>query len=261
MSVRLFIASVPARRPFALTTSLLLALACFSAFTPALAQNNLASEYGFQPLELYKLDNRIANLTLADIDGDKIEDVIVSNNGRSRIDILFSSPKIQPDAEETDKSVNSPVYDKRMRPRRYSVNKEIVSLVTGDFNSDGRTDIAYYGTPSGLVVLANQGEGRFADPVVKTVGDAANTATGLAAADLTGDGKTDLILLRDQEIVVLPQAAGGQLGEPIRIGHSATRPRLMRLGEFDGDGHTDVVIISSSDDYPLHIRFGTGTTG
>ncbi|MFM7131197.1 MAG: FG-GAP repeat domain-containing protein [bacterium] len=261
MSVRLFIASVPARRTFALTTSLLLALACFSAFKPALAQNNLASEYGFQPLELYKLDNRIANLTLADIDGDKIEDVIVSNNGRSRIDILFSSPKIQPDAEETDKSVNSPVYDKRMRPRRYSVNKEIVSLVTGDFNSDGRTDIAYYGTPSGLVVLANQGEGRFADPVVKTVGDAANTATGLASADLTGDGKTDLILLRDQEIVVLPQAAGGQLGEPIRIGHSATRPRLMRLGEFDGDGHTDVVIISSSDDYPLHIRFGTGTTG
>ncbi len=238
---------------FAICSLLLLSLS-----RPVLSQDNLAAEYGFLPLELYKLDNRISNLTLADIDGDKIDDVIVSNNGRSRIDILFSSPKIQPDAEETDKSVNAPVYDKRMRQRRYSVNKEIVSLVAGDFNSDGRTDIAFYGTPSGIVVLINQGEGRFAEPVIKSAGDAANTATGLAAADLTGDGKTDLVLLRDQELVVLPQGANNQLAEPIRIGHSANRPRLLKLGEFDGDGNVDVVILSSSEDYPLHIRFGTG---
>lgn len=236
----------------------LLLLAIFAVQPTAHAQSNLAAEYGFLPLELYKLDNRIANLTLADIDGDKINDVIVSNNGRSRIDILFSSPKIQPDTEETEKGVNSPAYDKRMKARRYSVNKEIVSLVAGDFNADGRIDIAYYGQPAAVVIMLNQGDGRFADPLIKTVGDAANTATGLATADLTGDGKTDLVLLRDTEIVVLPQSANGQLADPVRIGHSALRPRLLKIGEFNGDGLTDLLVISSAEDYPLHFRFGIG---
>ncbi len=33
----------------------------------------LADYFGFQPLELYKLDSRIGNLQLKDLDGDKVE--------------------------------------------------------------------------------------------------------------------------------------------------------------------------------------------
>ena len=32
---------------------------------------NLAQEYGFLPVEIYKFDNRMSNLTLADLDGDR----------------------------------------------------------------------------------------------------------------------------------------------------------------------------------------------
>src|SRR6185436_7963867 len=52
----------------------------------------LADYFGFQPLEVYKLDARI-NLLLRDLDGDKVDDIVVVNNGRSRIDLLLSGKK------------------------------------------------------------------------------------------------------------------------------------------------------------------------
>ncbi|MFM1801844.1 MAG: hypothetical protein RJA81_1196 [Planctomycetota bacterium] len=215
------------------------------------------TDFGFLPLEIHKLENRISNLILADLDGDKAQDIIVSNNSRSRIDILYSSPKITPDTEETDRGVNTPAYDKRMKARRYSVNKEIVSIAAGDFNSDGRLDLAYYGNPTALVVLINKGNGEFEEPRTRNIGDAVRSTSSLLAADLTGDQKTDLVMLRDQEFVVLPQTANGSFGDPVRVGHSALRPRLMKAADFDGDGGTDLMILSSAEDYPLHLRLST----
>src|SRR4051812_48200278 len=56
-------------------------------------ETRLADYFGFLPLEIYKLDTRLNNLMLRDLDGDKINDIIVVNNGRSRIDILLSGKK------------------------------------------------------------------------------------------------------------------------------------------------------------------------
>ena len=77
----------------------------------------LADYFGFLPLELYKLDTRIGNLQLADLDGDKIDDIIVSNNGRSRIDLLLTTKKPADDkpARPFRKDPNELEYDRRMR--------------------------------------------------------------------------------------------------------------------------------------------------
>ena len=75
---------------------LLVIVSLFLLEHDALAQApvpKLADYFGFLPLELYKLDTRIGNLQLADLDGDKIDDIIVSNNGRSRIDLLLTTKK------------------------------------------------------------------------------------------------------------------------------------------------------------------------
>src|SRR4051794_6218242 len=53
----------------------------------------LADYFGFLPLEVYKLDPRIGNLLVRDLDGDKADDILVVNNGRSRIDLLLSGKK------------------------------------------------------------------------------------------------------------------------------------------------------------------------
>ena len=60
---------------------------------PPAAAPKLADYFGFLPLEIYKLDARISNLLVRDLDGDKIDDIVVVNNARSRIDLLLSTKK------------------------------------------------------------------------------------------------------------------------------------------------------------------------
>src|SRR5262245_45196811 len=109
------------------------------AQSPAKKEARLADYFGFQAPELYKLEHRIGNLLLKDLDGDKIEDIVVSNNARSRIDLLLSTKKPEDDQASRPfrKDVNELEYDRRMRLVSLPVNKEVVSLDTGDFNGDG----------------------------------------------------------------------------------------------------------------------------
>ena len=53
----------------------------------------LADYFGFLPLEIYKLERRIGNLMINDLDGDKTDDIMIGHNARSRIDVLLSTSK------------------------------------------------------------------------------------------------------------------------------------------------------------------------
>ena len=50
-----------------------------------------------------------------------------------------------------------------MRLSSVTVNKEVVSIDTGDFNGDGKPDLVFYGTPAEVTILFNDGKGRFSD--------------------------------------------------------------------------------------------------
>ncbi len=63
------------------------------------------------------------------------------------------------------------------------------SIVTADFNEDGKLDIAYTGPGHGAVIRYGDGAGKFPTPLSLTE---ANTGY-LAAADLTGAGHTDIV--------------------------------------------------------------------
>ncbi len=142
----------------------------------------LADYFGFQPLELYKLDNRIGNLQLKDLDGDKVDDIIVTNNGRSRIDLLLSTKKADDDKASRPfrKDPNELEYDRRMRLVSIPVNKEVVSVDTGDFNGDGKPDLVFYGTPAEVEILFNEGKGHFGSPKKINTGDAVQRPAALA---------------------------------------------------------------------------------
>ncbi|GAC1473243.1 MAG: hypothetical protein NVSMB9_21540 [Isosphaeraceae bacterium] len=220
----------------------------------------LSEYFGFLPLEVYKLDTRIANLVIKDLDGDKIEDILVSNNGRSRIDLLLSRKK----AAEDDSTpaflkteVNKIVSDRRMRLVNIPVNKEVVSLAVGDFNADGKPDLAFYGTPAELIVLLNEGEGRFDNANARriNIAEAVESGTALTAGDLNRDGRDDLALLCANELIVVYQGEKGKLGEPEHLPHTAATPRMLRATDLDGDGGDDLAILDGGTDDPLRVRF------
>jgi hypothetical protein len=219
----------------------------------------LAEYFGFQPLEIYKLENRIGNLLLKDLDGDKIEDIAISNNARSRIDLLLSSKRPADDrsARPFRKDPNELDYDHRMRLVSIPVNKEVVSIDAGDFNGDGKPDLVFYGTPAEVEILFNQGPGRFASPKRINTGEAAERASALTVGDLDQDGRDDLALLAENELVFVCQTSPGSLGEPERVPHTASKPWLIKAIDVDGNGASDLLILDTESDHPIHIRFAT----
>jgi hypothetical protein len=227
-------------------------------------QSRLADYFGFLPLEIYKLDTRISGLVLEDLDGDKTADIVVINNARSRIDLLLSSKKADGEGDGAARAgaganakggPNEVVYDRRMRLVSLPVNKEVVSLQAGDLNGDGKPDLAFYGTPAELIVLINDGGGEFHQAAPIHSGEAVESGTALAVADLNRDGRADLALLETNELVLVYQDARGQLGEPERLPHTAGKPRMVRAVDLDGDGGNDLVILDGDSDDPVRVRF------
>ncbi len=217
----------------------------------------LADYFGFLPLEVYKIDTRISGLLIRDLDGDKVEDIAVINNARSRIDLLLSTPGPDPEAPAS-KEVNEVRSDRRMRLVSVPVNKEVVSLQAGDFDGDGKADLAFYGNPAGLEILYNKGGGKFADVRKINTGEALEAAGALSVGDLDRDGRDDLALITKDEVLIVYQREKGKLGEPERLPHTLENPRMVKAVDLDGDGVDDLVMLNGGPDGPIRVRFAVG---
>ena len=230
-----------------------------SLAAPPADSPKLADYFGFQPLEMYKLERRIGNLLIRDLDGDKTGDIIVGNNARSRIDLLLSTRRPAEEAENRPfrKEVNELEFDRRMRLVSIPVNKEVVSIDTGDFNGDGKPDLVFYGTPAEVEILFNEGPGRFGSSKRVNTGEAMESPGALAVGDIDQDGRDDLVLVAENDLVFVYQTAPGVLSEPERVPHTASSPKMVKLLDLDGNGSRDLVILDGGTDHPIHVRFAS----
>src|SRR6185503_4643051 len=157
------------------------------------------------------------SLHVADIDGDGLKDIIVANNSRSKITILYNQTgktNLNKKAEAVVKTdINELPPDARFRIESIASEKRISSLVVADLNGDGRPDIAYYGEPKELVVLYNQGTNTWSAPKRWPIEDGQLVPNALNTGDLNGDGQPDLVLLAENQIYFLPQKKDHTLGE------------------------------------------------
>jgi FG-GAP-like repeat len=97
----------------------------------------------------------------------------------------------------------------------------------GDFNGDGRIDLAY-GTGVGLSVFQGTGDGTFAPPVTYLAG---SNVVSLAAVDLNGDGRPDLVAGTGGTIAVLLGTGDGTFGLVIFV-QVADGPLALFIASF-----------------------------
>jgi hypothetical protein len=221
------------------------------------AANTRTNTFGFTGPEIFPIDNQISQLHVADFNGDGLNDILVVNNARSKINILYnqtgktnaSSMRGQPNRRE----MNELPPDSRFRIESIASEKRISSLVVADLNGDGRPDIAYYGEPKELVVQYNEGSNTWSAPKRWPIEDGQLSPNALAAGDLNGDGRTDLVLLGENCVYFLPQKEDHTLGEPQKIPFSGS-VKAVQVLDVDGDGRSDLLLVNWEDRNPFRFR-------
>src|SRR5438132_2124181 len=236
----------------------ILAIALILAAAIAMAQaESLTNRFAFTGPEIFPIDNQIGHLRAADLDGDGLQDLIVVNNFRSKINLLYNRTGKTNQTEVKiaggKRELNELPPDARFRIDSIASEKRIASLVVADLNGDGRPDIAYYGEPKELVVQYNQGTNGWSAPKRWPIEDGQLSPNALTSGDLNGDGRPDLVLLAENYIYLLPQKEDHSLGEPEKIPFSGA-VKAVQVVDVDGDGRNDLLLVNWEDRNPFRFR-------
>lgn len=220
------------------------------------AETNLHN-FGFTGPETYPIDPFIGQLRAADLDGDGLMDLIIANNSRSKITLLFNQTGrtnlVDPTKLSVKRELNELPPDARFRIDSIASEKRIAALVVDDFNGDGKPDIAYYGEPKELVVQYNLGTNGWSAPKRWPIDDGQLTPNALVAGDLNGDKRTDLILLGENNTYWLAQQPDHSLAEPEKIPFSGT-VKAVQVLDVDGDGRDDLLLVNWDSPNPFRFR-------
>ena len=208
--------------------------------------------------EVVKLDWNTRSLQAVDLNHDGRIDLAVINNDESSIDLLYQLKAGEP-------LDNVPVSDRtnRWEPvlqdahfRKISVTTGITvfDLVTGDFNGDGRIDLAYTGDPQALTLRLQEKDGTWTEKKIAEAPTPSQLVGSFKAGDIDGDGRTDLVMLGQKELAVFFQEKNGQLAAPQRYALPDDSCYGLELVDVNGDGRPDLVYLCSNSREPLRVR-------
>lgn len=230
--------------------------AAFSA--QAASDTNQAINFGFTGPENFPIDPFITQLRAADLDSDGLTDIIVANNSRSKLTLLYNQTgktnlAAATRAAKAKRELNELPPDARFRIDSIASEKRIASLVVEDLNSDGRPDVAYYGEPKELVVQYNEGTNGWSSPKRFPIDDAQISPNSLNTGDLTGSKRPGLLLLAENHIYWLAQNADRTLKEPEKIPFSGSLKTVQVL-DIDGNGRDDLLLANWDSANPFRFR-------
>lgn len=230
----------------------ILAALAFAAL-PALAADGPA--WSFAPPEYFRLDWDTHGLRIADVNGDKLNDIIVFNNARARIECLLQRPAGAPVPPPSEAEPNELTNSARFESRPLLTEKKIFALEVGDLNKDGRTDLVYYGDPRELVVVYQNDKGQWGPRRAFDIADGATNQGAVAVGDINGDGRDDIVLLGHDAVYFIYQNAQGKLDAPLREAGAPEGAFAVLVKDFNGDKRQDLVYFCAGESAPLCFRF------
>jgi FG-GAP-like repeat len=136
------------------------------------------------------------------------------------------------------------------------VRSDPAAITVGDFNRDGRMDVATANHGSqGISVLLGNGNGTFKPSINVFIGRAPD---GILARDLNGDGKLDLVTVnKDSDSVTVLLGTGlGTFKSPVHYA-AGNGPVAVAAGDLNGDGFVDLAV-ADTDGSNVALLFGNG---
>jgi FG-GAP-like repeat len=214
------------------------------------------NRFAFTGPEIFPIDSQIGLLHAADLDGDGLNDLVLVNNSRSKINLLYNQTgktNLSAAKPYSKRELNELPPDARFRIDSIPSEKRIGGLVVTDLNGDGRPDIAYYGEPKELVVIYNQGTNGWSAPKRWPIEDGQLGPNALTSGDLNGDGRTDLVLLAENHAYLIKQDADHTMGEPEKIPLSSL-VRSVQIIDVDADRRQDLLLVNFDSPTPFRFR-------
>lgn len=179
-------------------------------------------------------------LATADFDRDGRLDVVSSWSCVTEPDASFRTGGVQIHTGWGDGSFDSP------RPAVNLGNGDATALATGDFDGDGRPDVAVVNSrQNNLAVALGTGLGSFGSPVYYPTGAGPRA---IVAGDLDGDGIDDLAVAdTTASTVSVLLSLGSELAQAVDYPVGGG-PNALAIGDFDGDGHADIATANGASD-------------
>jgi RHS repeat-associated protein len=156
----------------------------------------------------------------------------------------------------SEQDVWQPMQTFKSLPTIGSANMRIL-----DLNADGKADILI-SEENGFEWYEGLGEGGFkiAQKTFKEVDEEKGPAIVfedreqcIFLADMSGDGLTDIVRIRNHEICYWPNLGYGQFGSKVAMDNAPVfdrpdtfNPALLRLADIDGSGTTDIIYLGKN---------------
>ncbi|HTS67720.1 MAG TPA: FG-GAP-like repeat-containing protein, partial [Terriglobia bacterium] len=204
----------------------------------------------FQPPVNYSIGNPPQAIVAGDFNGDGIPDLAVVNTGnpqQSVVSILLGN--------------GNGTFQAHVD---FAVGMAGVSLVAGDFNGDGRLDLAVAGgvynsstgSQGAIALLLGNGNGTIQAPVIVTVPNTMYSLDGLATGDFNHDGRLDLAATDGvNHLYVLLGNGDGTFTAPVTYTTSAAG--ALAAADFNGDGNVDLAA-PEWQGYSIGVMLGNG---
>jgi hypothetical protein len=208
-----------------------------------------------------------SSIRAADVNGDGQLDVVVVNNKDVREPFGRGSSIVVQETGSMSVLLGNG-NGTLQPPRNFAAGLGAQSVVVGDFNGDGRPDIAVNNfDQTGVSIYTNSGGGTFTSSTL-SLGAGNVSFSPLAVGDFNGDGIADLAV--STFAVFAPGGVNGvklfygQVGGPLQAGPIY----LQNLGypvvaDLNGDGHLDLVgtngVFSSANAVEPWLNNGNGT--
>ncbi len=182
----------------------------------------------FQAQQRFPVGRGPRALVVGDFDDDGRPDLATANGGSADVSVLLGQ----------DDRQGAGLFQAQ---RRAPVGISPSAIVVGNFNGDGRLDLAVANADSSdLSVLLGLGNGTFQNPKQFAVGSG---PTAEAVADLNGDGRLDLANANggSADVSVLLGQGDGTFQEQRRFAVEST-PSAIGVGDFNRDGRLDLAV-------------------